>query len=243
LISLVAPLGPSWASEAKNPTPSLEYVEFITGGGDGSGMLPLIIAVHGMGDRPENFIRIFHELKVPARVVAPRAPHPYGRGFSWFQPLKRSATRAEWGRGITDQAKKIDALIKRLKKKHGVVPYTVITGFSQGGMLSYALAVHHSDAAELVVPMGGYLPSPLKSWKKKPDEKLPMIRALHGRADNIIDFKSAQATVRWLKKRGVDVALRGFPRVRHRIPDHVVSALHGTIRYFERAGTRLRKAP
>ena len=42
----------------------------------------------------------------------------------------------------------------------------VVTGFSQGGMLSYALALHHPELIEYALPISGMLPEVL--WPTTP---------------------------------------------------------------------------
>src|SRR5690242_29777 len=52
----------------------LDYVERTTQGAAMDAELPLLIVVHGLGDTPETFIRMFDDVEPAVRVVAPRAP-------------------------------------------------------------------------------------------------------------------------------------------------------------------------
>jgi hypothetical protein len=64
----------------------LGFVTRVTAGADAHARLPMIVAVHGLGDRPEDFATLFDALPFAARVVALRGVTPYGDGFTWFPP-------------------------------------------------------------------------------------------------------------------------------------------------------------
>ncbi len=208
------------SKETKQPVKQLaeqlEFIEIVTAGGDPKGKLPLIVAMHGMGDRPENFIGWLQGLPFPARVVAPRAPLTRGRGFSWFPvtiPYDPDAPqRVDQMRRSTDQ---LAALVAHLQKIRPTVGKPVITGFSQGGFLSYAVASWHPELIAGAVPISGGLPKALlpTSRIKQP---VPVF-ALHGDADPVVPIKSAKLAVSAMRKAGVEVQLQTFKGVRHTI--------------------------
>src|SRR5262245_29161383 len=49
------------------PAKTVEFVELTTGGANPSETLPMIIAIHGLGDRPEAFSELFSGFDVKAR--------------------------------------------------------------------------------------------------------------------------------------------------------------------------------
>ena len=80
----LSPGGPTraWAEAARSlPAPSaaahgLGWIELLTPGALAEEPLPLIVAIHGLGDSPERFQELVRTLPFPARVVVPRAPDP-----------------------------------------------------------------------------------------------------------------------------------------------------------------------
>lgn len=214
----------AWPAPAPaRDAPPLEFVEHVTGGAPGA-PLPVIIAVHGLGDRPEDFIRLFRGFPAPARIVAPRGPAPHGRGWSWFPvqiPVK--ADDPAMAEGLRASAARLAALAAWLQAHRSVSGRPVITGFSQGGMLSFAVALHHPDAIGAAVPIAGALPPAL--WTSPGPGVGPPIRALHGTADAIVPFMAARGLVFALAAGGHDATLRPFEGVGHRIPPPMRAAL------------------
>ena len=58
------------------PADLLTFEEIYTAGAKQGDDVPLIIAVHGLGDKPAHFVSPFEDLPFKARVVLPRAPDP-----------------------------------------------------------------------------------------------------------------------------------------------------------------------
>lgn len=189
-------------------------------------VLPLIIALHGRGDDPEGFEHLLDGLPVHARVIVPRAFDPLGDdGYSWFPIRARSADVAALARGIDSANDRLAAMIAELLKTRPTRGKALVTGFSQGGMLSFALAVDHPDLIAAAVPIGGWLPPPLVP-AALPPAPLPSIVALHGEVDVVVPFAPTRESVDALKKQGWPVTLHPFPDVAHQIPPPVRRELY-----------------
>jgi phospholipase/carboxylesterase len=205
----------------------LQYLEIETGGADAADPLPVIIALHGLGDRPEAFRLLLDDLPAKARLILPRAPTPHGAdGFSWFAfHADDEQGMAELGAGIRSAASQIAALIESIALKRGGPKRAVVCGFSQGGMLSFALAASHPELVSEAIPVSGSLPVAL--WPKEPPKlrPLPKIVALHGEADKLIPVTTAKWTVEALKSQGYDTRLKSYPGVAHALSNEMRAAL------------------
>ena len=155
LVALTYASPPACRAEAP-PAHGLEFHEFVTGGASADDKLPLIIAVHGLGDSPKKFAGLLSGFKEPARVVCPRGPVPHGKGYSWFD------TRISKGRvtsidlaEIEEASDRLALLIATLSKSRPTKGKAVITGFSQGGVLSFVVAFRHPDSVGAAIPVGG----------------------------------------------------------------------------------------
>ena len=169
----------------------------------------VVVAMHGLGDRPERFGLAFESLSTPARILLPAAPHPYSSGYSWF-----TADRSDEVAFAADLAAQADAIAQTL------VGRPVVTGFSQGGMLAFAIAVRHPERVSAAYPLGGTLPASLIP-ARAPLGGSPKIVALHGEADTRVDHGETAAAVQALAAAGFDAALRSYPEVGHTISEQM----------------------
>jgi phospholipase/carboxylesterase len=210
------------------PAGDLVYLEFVTGGAKSEDRLPLIVAMHGLGDRPESFAGVLDQFDVPARVVVPRALEPYSDGFSWFE-YGDGTDEARISRGVQGAVEKIARAITQIVRERPTRGKPIVTGFSQGGILSFAIAVLHPELVSAAFPISGELPSPLLD-KAADASVFPPITALHGTADARIPFARAERTVLSLKKRHVSVDLKSYPGTPHTISPDMRAALFQLLR-------------
>jgi phospholipase/carboxylesterase len=187
--------------------------ELVTGGASPQDDLPVIVAIHGLGDSPAGFASVFERLNAKTRVVIPRAPHPYGSGFAWFAARTREGDVDRIARELDAATEMIDGLLAELSQKHGTTP--VLTGFSQGGMLSFAIAAKHPERIKAAVPVAGWLPDHLVP-KQRP-AKPPLLRAMHGTADSLVPLSLDRETCDRLRALGYDVELLTYDGVDHSI--------------------------
>jgi phospholipase/carboxylesterase len=210
----VAPASPVAPTSAPDETEAagLHFVERITGGARASDPLPLIIGIHGRGGRPDHFGRALSELSLPARVILPYGPQPLGDGFTWFGDWTDDAGFAALSRHAADR---LAAMITDLVRRRPTVGKPIVTGFSQGGILTFTLAVLHPEIVGAAFPAGGLLAPPLWPGAWPAGVAMPRIHAFHGAADNVVPVEGARATVRHLVDIGLPAQLTEYPEVRH----------------------------
>jgi phospholipase/carboxylesterase len=198
---------------------SLEYVTQVTGGAADGDALPLVVAVHGLGDRPERFAHLFDDVTTPARVVLPCGPVVYGSGYAWFDPAGKSLGDPSVASGLAAAAARVSELIATLAKTLPTKGRPIVTGFSQGAMVSFAVAALHPDAVAMAIPMSGFIPVAIE-FSASPEGKagrLPSVVALHGAEDPRIPVELAKDSVARLEAAGFDARLETFAGVGHRI--------------------------
>ncbi len=198
------------------PLPTLEIV---TGGASADAQLPLIIALHGRGDTAEGFAQLFRALTVPARVVIPRPPHPWGSGQAWFTEAQahlenRPATAVE----LLHLAHRVAATADVIRAARPTRGRPIVIGFSQGAMLTWAVAVAHPRAIAAAFPIAGFLFPEMLSQTRVDARAMPPIVAFHGEADPLVPVEEDRKGVQALAKHGAHAELRVFPGVRHEIP-------------------------
>lgn len=211
-VAASATAGKSKATAAQ--TNALPYATWTLGGGDRD-PLPWIVALHGLGDSPDRFVQIVSQSSVHAHVYAPRGLYPYGDGYDWFRARVQGDPERlaqAMRRAMVEVLGFVDARAAEARN----VGKPILLGFSQGGMLTFALATHHPDRFRLAIPIGGLLPKPL--W---PDRKLPgelTIVALHGTEDPRVPIARTRALTSHLQALGYQASLLEFEGVRHAVP-------------------------
>jgi phospholipase/carboxylesterase len=167
-----------------------------------------------LGDSPSGIAPLLRDLDAPARVIAPAAPTPRGSGFSWFDIRARDGRVEVLSQALAEAADALGERLEALAAARGAEEVVVI-GFSQGGMLAFALAVRRPELVRAAVPIGGLLPPPL--WPDRAPSDAPLIRAFHGEADRVVPFEAAEATASALAEAGYDARLETEPGLGHGI--------------------------
>lgn len=212
---IVAPSPGSAATQAVPETSRVRYVERMTGGAATTDTVPLVVAVHGLGDRPESFGRIFDGMTSKARLILPYGLSNYGDGFSWF-PISNMDPKL-LAEGTTHAAHELADLLATLEKSRPVRGKPIVTGFSQGGMLSFTLAVLHPEHVGEALPIAGLLAPPLFPATWPMGKTAPEVHAFHGDADDRVPTAGDRDTIAALTKVGFTATLTEYPNVRHSV--------------------------
>jgi phospholipase/carboxylesterase len=213
-----------------------EYLERTLGGGDPAAPMPMLILIHGLGDRPSHdWFAGADAIDTPLRLIMPQAPTPHGDGgFAWFPFRARGNDPDALARGISAASDRLARAIAVLAARRPTRGAPIVAGFSQGGMLSYALALRHPEIVSFSHPISGLLPKPLWPASKPAGTRYPPIAAMHGDADALVPIAGDRELSAHLRALGYDAQLREFPGVAHTITPamnaHSVELLNATAR-------------
>lgn len=121
---------------------------------------PAIILIHGYGSHADDLFSFAPYLPKNHAIISIQAPHNIGpNSYAWY-PLQMDALGevsseldAAWGavRLIVETIRK---LVKKYKLDHKDL---TLLGFSQGAILSWAIAYHHSDIVRRIVALSGMI--------------------------------------------------------------------------------------
>lgn len=209
----------------------LGYLEVVIGDVEPDAPLPLVVVIHGRGDRPRIPGGPFEGLSHPVRVILPRGPMIVGAGFGWLPVVVRDNQPELLSAGLRDMGDRIARLVTRVRAERQTVGPTILSGFSQGGMLSITIAVRHPDLAGVVFPLAGWLPPQL--WPTDPAPAgAPQVRAMHARDDERIPFDPTRESYERLRALGWDLALSAYDGVGHTMSPEMDATFHA---WLERA--------
>jgi phospholipase/carboxylesterase len=219
LVLVLAAARAAFAAPAAPAAQALPYIEIVTGGAAADAELPLVIALHGRGDTAERFARLFDGLPARARVAILRPPHAWGSGQAWFLGARawvenRPPIAAELG-ALADRVVATADAIRAARPTRGL---PVVMGFSQGGMLTWTVAVKHPRAFAAAFPVAGFLFPESLDRVRVDARALPRIVAFHGSADPLVSADDDRRGARLLEARGARIDLRIYPGVQHELP-------------------------
>jgi phospholipase/carboxylesterase len=193
----------------------LRVLEVVVGHADFDARLPLVMQLHGRGDRARLPEGAYDNVASPLRILIPEAPSPLGVGFTWAPVSVTAHKPMLLGAALAREATRLTRVLRYVEGLRQVDGRPIVTGFSQGAMLSYTLAVRHPEAIGAALPVSGWIPPHLVPRRPPQGEVRVPILALHGTADPIVKIGPTRVAVRRLRHLGYDVHLDEFPGVAH----------------------------
>lgn len=133
-----------------------------------------------------------------------------GDGYSWF-PLSHGMGE----RALADAVASGEERLFRALSSVAAGRRLVVSGFSQGGMLSFAMAARRGKAISFAAPIAGMCPPALVP--ERGTHVAPLV-AFHGTADPVIPFASGLAAVEAFRTRGHAAEIRRYDGVGHTLP-------------------------
>lgn len=171
-----------WRSRLTLPSGQVvTYTEKLTGGAtEESTGLPIILTLHGLGDHPDSFAALLHDVPFPARLISPTGPAEYLMGTGWYNTANDKTILD----GIETSVALMHEFMEAYQDRHSQASKWTLVGFSQGAYIAYGLAVRHPKGIEAVYALSGGI------YLDLPDdyrvEHGPPIYAFHGAADDVI---------------------------------------------------------
>jgi phospholipase/carboxylesterase len=178
---------------------------------------PLIVALHGYGDRPENHPGVW----VPAAndfgaiLAVPQGGRQVGGGFGWT--------------GVEEVEAVLERVLAEVSGRFTVDrSRIVLAGFSQGAYLAMALGVRHPELLAGVIPMAGaYIPE--IDAPPPAEGREPRYYFMAGSQDRAVtDMRRAAKDYR---AAGYAATLRILPGIGHASPDPAGGELSTALRW------------
>ncbi len=180
---------------------------------------PAIVALHGFGGDQAGFVEMWREAAgvAGAILIVPRGVSPTGRGgFEWGSV---DATDAVVGHALEFVGKK--HLVDEKK--------VVLTGFSQGGFMSFNLAIRHGRRFCGVIPVAGSYRPDVAGEPRSFPPKLPKFYLMTGENDGAkVSNELAKSK---LESYGAVVRLKIYPGLGHAFPANRAVELGKALRF------------
>ena len=176
---------------------------------------PLLLLIHGYGSNEQDLFSFAEELPETHYVISVRAPFDLQYGsYAWYA-INFDADENKFS--DLNQAKKSRDLlvqfIDELIEKYPIDSNNItLIGFSQGSILSYAVALSYPKKIRKIVAFSGYLNADmiLPGIEKRDFSQL-QIFASHGTQDQVIPVEWARKTKPFLDQLGIENIYREYP--------------------------------
>ncbi|GGD38125.1 alpha/beta hydrolase [Muriicola marianensis] len=176
---------------------------------------PAIFLFHGYGSNEEDLFSFAPELPDGLCVISARAPHslpPYG--YAWYN-INFDANFGKWSDTVQarESVGKMVHFIKEAIDAYSLDEKRIsLLGFSQGTVLSFALALSYPSMFRNVVGLSGYIDENIlvDSYESLDHSHLKMFVS-HGQYDPVIPISWATKTPPILERLGISYTFEEFP--------------------------------
>jgi len=176
---------------------------------------PVLIMLHGYGSDENDLFSFASELPEKLLIISVRAPYPMQPfGNAWYN-IHFDSPQGKWN--DTEEAilsrDRISKFIDEVVTTYPIDPNNVtLLGFSQGTILSYAVALTYPKKVKNVIALSGYIDKEmLPKTLDKDNYKHLDVYASHGSVDQVIPVSWAQQNAPFLESLKIKHQYSEFP--------------------------------
>lgn len=175
---------------------------------------PLLLLFHGYGSDENDLFSFASELPEEFLIISAKAPYPMQPfGNAWYA-INFDAEKGKWS--DNEQAKQSRDLIANfideiLAKYNADSDNVTLLGFSQGAILSYAVAFTYPEKVKNVIALSGYVNPDLFELKAPKTYKNLNFYCSHGSVDQVIPVDWARQTKPFMEQLGTNYKYSEFP--------------------------------
>jgi phospholipase/carboxylesterase len=176
---------------------------------------PLLVLLHGYGSNEQDLFSFASELPKDAYVLSLQAPHHLQYGsYAWYAiyfdagPNKFSDIPQ-----AIESRELIKKFVEDFCKNHPIdTKQITLIGFSQGAILSYALALSYPETFQRIVALSGYCNTEMcvDNFAQNDFSKLQVFIS-HGTEDQVIPVAWARNTRDFLKNLSITYTYHEYP--------------------------------
>lgn len=176
---------------------------------------PLVLLIQGYGSNEEDLFAFATELPDECYIISVQAPYqvpPYG--YAWYS-ISFDADMNKFSdneQAVRSRDLLVD-FIDEVCEKYPIDRDNInLVGFSQGAILSYAIAVTYPEKIHKVAALSGYFNPEIMQRKQDANayEKLRIFGS-HGTVDQVIPVEWARKTAGYLNDLGIAFEYKEYP--------------------------------
>jgi phospholipase/carboxylesterase len=176
---------------------------------------PLLLLLHGYGSNDADLFSFANELPDELLIISARAPLSMGFGsYAWYT-INFDNTNGKMSdlHEARESMTKIEQFIDELIATYHVnIDKSFLLGFSQGCILSYAMAFKHPDKIKNIIALSGYINPELlpKQLDIKAYKELDFYIS-HGSVDQVLPVEWARKSAPFLENLGIKHQYKEYP--------------------------------
>jgi len=175
----------------------------------------LLILLHGYGSNEEDLFSFANELPDDFLIISARAPQTIGFGsYAWYT-IHFNNTQGKFSdipEAIAAR-EQIATFIDEVQEEYNISPEkTFLLGFSQGTILSYAVALNYPNKVQKIMALSGYINPELlpKEIEEYDYSKLDFFIS-HGNVDQVIPVDWAKQAPNFLNNLKIKNCYQEYP--------------------------------
>ena len=172
---------------------------------------PVIIMLHGFGSDENDLFSFAGELPDHYTIISLKAPikmQPYGNAWYNIYFDNTDGKFSDTNKPLFREILVVNALMRSLKSTMLIKTMLHFLGFSQGTILSFAVALSYPEKVKNVIGLSGYINEDIlvKGYAENDFSKLNVYSS-HGSVDMVIPVTWAQRTKPFLKRLNIALYL------------------------------------
>ena len=175
---------------------------------------PLLIMMHGYGSDENDLFSFASELPEELFIISVKAPYamqPFGN--AWYT-INFDAEKGKWS--DNEQAiQSRDLIAKFIDEATSTYPVNknnvTLLGFSQGSILSYAVALTYPEKVKNIIALSGYINSDIIPENTEKDYSNLDFYCSHGSVDQVIPVDWARQNAPFLSSLNIKHQYSEFP--------------------------------
>jgi phospholipase/carboxylesterase len=176
---------------------------------EGNEASPGLLLLHGRGADEEDLMGLEQALDPRLTIVSARAPYRLGPGFAWYGMY-------EIGKPDNDtflsSLSELQTFVRGLPAAHNIDPQRLyLMGFSQGAIMSAALALTIPEQVRGVIMHSGYVPTESALDVQPEGIKNKPFFVAHGKYDDVIPVTFGRDAEEYLSEAGARLTYREYP--------------------------------
>lgn len=171
--------------------------------------VPGLLMLHGRGADEADLMGLESALDPRLTIVSARAPFRLGPGYAWYDMYQIGKPEPET---MAVSMEEVEAFINGMVPAYNIDPQRLyLLGFSQGAILSAAIALTMPERVVGVIMHSGYVPSGPELNLHPDDIKGKPFFVAHGKYDEVIPVTFGRDAQEFLEEAGADLTYQEYP--------------------------------